>query len=299
MLNCCKSHQGSSFSCYTDVAIISNPPSKEVEMRNVAVGITLMMALIIVGCSTTENPVSGTKEVPVNLSAAFSYSGTLSGLSKGLTLSSVDSVVIDSAIVVLARIKFESDLDSMDVDSSEADSLEHDDEGELNVKFRGPFVVHVRDVISVDFADETLPPGTYNTIKFKIHRLMPGEHHEDSDEHNGNPSWVTDLPYGSSIIVWGSVLKAGVWTPFEFKFDTELEFKVRGNFVVEEAVSSVNIALNFDMGQWFVNPFDGSLLDPTDLGPTTRELFLRAIKKSFGQGRCGRDDDDDGHPDED
>lgn len=268
-------------------------------MRNAAVGIALTLALIIVGCSQSVNPVPGTKEVPVNLSASFSGTGATSGLSKVSVLSSVDSVVIDSAIVVLARIKFESHLDSMDVDSVESDSLESDDDDELNVKFRGPFVVHIRDMISVDFAGETLPPGTYNSIKFKIHRLMPGEHYEDSDEHNGKAGWGADLPYGSSIVVWGSVLKDGLWMPFEFNFDIELEFRIRGDFVVAEEASSVNIAMNFDMGMWFVNPFDGSLLDPTDLGQTTRELFLRAIKKSFGQGRCGRDDDDDGHPDED
>lgn len=268
-------------------------------MKYVAVGIALTLALIMVGCSQTGNPVSGSQEVPVSLSAAFSQSGTTSGSFSGLALNSADSLVIDSAIVVLARIKFESHLDSADVDSSESDSLEVEEEDELNVKFRGPFVVHIRDMISVDFANETLPPGIYDRIKFKIHRLSPGERYEDSDEHNGNALWGGDLPYGSSIVVWGSVLKGGVWTPFEFKFDTELEFQVRGNFVVEEEASSVNIAMNFDMTQWFVNPFNGSLLDPTDLSETTRELFLRAIKKAFGQGRCGRDDDEDGHPDED
>lgn len=266
-------------------------------MKQRAVGIALVAALIIVGCSKVVDPVpSG--QVPVNMSVAFAQSGSVSGLSKAVAINAADSLIIDSAIVVFDRIKFESHIDSAVVDSSGSDSLETETEDEFNVTFRGPFVVHVRDTIAIDFADQTLPAGTYDGIKFKIHRLRSGEHHEDSDEHNGKPSSTVNVPFGSSIIVWGSVLKNGAWTPFEFDFNGELEFKIKGNFVVDQTVSSVNIALNFNLGQWFVNPHDGTLLDPTDLTAMSRELFLRAIKKSFGEGRGGRDEDDDGHPDD-
>ena len=270
-------------------------------MRDVPVGIALVMALIIAGCSKTDNPVSSGQQVPVSLSVAFSKSGAVQGLMKSAGAFGADSLIIDSAIVVFQRIKFESHIDSVFIDSSENDSseveIEHEDE--LEVTFRGPFVVHIRDTVAIDFASQTLPPGTYDGIKFKIHRLKSGEHHEDSDEHNNRPHSMVDIPYESSIVVWGSILKDGTWTPFEFKFNGEFEFKIKGNFVVDEAVSSINIALNFDMGQWFVNPEDGTLLDPTDLNSATRELFMRAIKKSFHQGRGGRDHDHDGHADDD
>ncbi len=272
---------------------------QEEAMNHRVMGIALLAALMVAGCSKIGNPVSAPVEVPVNLSVAFSQSAEMAGITGGFSSFAADSLTIDSAIVVLARIKFESH-DSVDDDTDLPDSLEtDDDEDESNVKFRGPFVVRVRDTFSIDFASQTLPAGIYNAIKIKIHRLKSGEDYEDSDEHDGKPRPMVNVPYESSIIVWGSVLKNGVWTPFEFKFNGEFEFAIRGNFVVEQDVSSVNIALNFDLASWFVNPFDGSLLDPTELSETKRELFLRAIKKSFGQGRCGRDDDEDGHPDED
>jgi len=261
-------------------------------------GMALLMALMIAGCSQSGNPVAGQQQVPVNLSVAFSTGGG-TGLLKAAGGTSADSIRIDSAIVVFARIKFESHIDSVAVDSTGKDSAEVESEDDLNVTFRGPFVVHVRDTVAIDFASQTLPAGTYNGIKFKIHRLMPGEHHEDSDEHEGhmmNPMADT-TGYGSSIVVWGQVYKNGAWEPFEFKFNGEFEFKIAGDFVVSEATSSINIALNFDMGAWFRNPETGSLLDPTDLSLMNRELFQRAIRESFGSGCGGRDDNHDGHPD--
>ncbi|MGB2869003.1 MAG: hypothetical protein WBD36_11170 [Bacteroidota bacterium] len=244
------------------------------------------------GCSKSTNPLTAT-DTPVNLSVSFSKAGTGTALLKGFA---VDSLRIDSAIVVLQRIKFESHVDTVSVDST---GTKPDDESEMNVTFRGPFVVHVRDTVAIDFASQTRPAGTYDGIKFKIHKLQTGEKHEDSDERNHRTSSSNDSSVlGSSIVVWGSILKNGVWTPFTLSLGVEVEFKIKGNFVVSSATNSVDIALNFNMGLWFKSPNTGSLLDPTDLSSTNRELFMRAVKSSFGQGRGGRDKNHDGHPDD-
>jgi hypothetical protein len=86
--------------------------------------------------------------------------------------------------------------------------------------------------------------------------------------------------------------------PFTFRFNGELEFKVKGNFTVPASTSSVSIALNIDMGKWFTNPHDGTLLDPTDTSRDNIAFIMQAIRASFGGCRGGHDRGD-GHPDDD
>jgi hypothetical protein len=244
---------------------------------------------------------SATTNPSVSLSVAFSKSGTVNGLKKASGSLSFDSLRIDSAIVVFDRIKFESHIDTVKVDTIDEMSMggmSMDDNQDMNITFRGPFVIHIRDTVAISFADQVLPPGTYDGIKFKIHQLQHGENREDSDDHNGHPHHMNDsVTDGSSLIVWGSVYKNGTWTSFTYKYNGELEFKIKGNFVVSAAVSNFNIALNFNMGLWFTDPRTGALLDPTDQSGSTRNLIREAIKRSFEGGRGGRDDNHDGHPD--
>jgi hypothetical protein len=253
--------------------------------------------LWIIGCNKSDNPMtSSTSNPSVSLSVAFSKAGTVNGLMKANGILTADSLRIDSAIVVFDRIKFESHIDTVKVDSM--GSMSMDDNQDMNMTFQGPFVVHIRDTIAVSFANQVLPPGTYDGIKFKVHQLQHGENREDSDEHNGHPHHMNDsVTDGSSLIVWGSVYKNGSWTFFTYKYNGELEFKLKGNFVVTSAVSNFNIALNFNMGLWFKDPRTGTLLDPTDLSGSTRNLIQEAIKRSFESGKGGRDDDHNGHPD--
>ncbi|MBE0556819.1 MAG: hypothetical protein IH628_06250, partial [Proteobacteria bacterium] len=142
--------------------------------------------------------------------------------------------------------------------------------------------------------------GTYNSIKFRIHKLSDGDHHFDSDDHHHEYLPSDNSPYvGSSIIVWGQVRNDGLWQQFTFETNTEAEYRIRGTFVVDETVQTIPVALNFNIGRWFVDPATGALLDPTD---TTGGNVLRiheAIRSSFENGSCGRDDDHDGRPDDD
>jgi len=259
------------------------------------------LLLYLAGCTKSQDPVGSNSGLQsVNMSVAFSKSGA-TGLSKSDGTFSADSLRIDSAIVVFQRIKFESHIDSVLVDTTE-DYPGHDSDdgrGESFV-FRGPIVVHVRDTTTIDFAQGELPAGTYDGIKFKIHRIGFGEAFEDSDDLNHHPKTKLDssLP-GSSIIVWGAVKKSGVWVPFAFHYNSELEFKLKGNFVVPTATSSLNIVLRFDIGTWFRDPLSGSLLDPTDMSPRNRNLIYRALRQSFQTGRCGHDRNHDGYPDND
>ncbi len=271
---------------------------KTVLVKKALIGLILSVAVI--GCSKSSNPLSSSSgTTPVSLSVAFSNSGTPVGLRKVSGVNSVDSLRIDSAVVVLQRIKFESHIDSVTVDTSgNGTDTETEDP---NVTFMGPFIVHIRDTVAINFANQTLPAGTYTGIKFKIHRMQAGEKGEDSDEmnHHSNMMIPVDTSLaGSSIIVWGAVKKNGVWRQFTYRYNDELEFKIKGNFTVASASSTVQVALNFNMGSWFVDPYSGGLLDPTNTSGDNLDLIRHAIKMSFENGRGGDDGNGDGHLDD-
>ncbi|MGE5316108.1 MAG: hypothetical protein ACM3Q4_15550 [Acidobacteriota bacterium] len=250
------------------------------------------IAAMVSGCSKSDSPSgapNGLQSVNMNISFSKSLS---SGLSKAYGTEAADSIRIDSAVVVLARIKFESHIDSVRIDDDGMGGMGggmmgHDNDSDYS--FKGPFVIHVRDTIGINFANSDLPPGTYDGIKFKIHRLMSGEYREDSDmRHHRNMFWNDSSVAGSSVTVWGSILKNGTWTPFKYDFNGEVEFKIKGNFVVTEAGSPVTIALNFNIARFFVSS-TGALLDPTDTSVQNREQIRKAIYAAFGAGRCGYD----------
>jgi hypothetical protein len=261
-------------------------------LSTAAVVTTAFIIALFAGCAKDSTTGPSSVLTPVSMAVSFSQSGT-SGLMKSSGITSTDSLRIDSAVVVIARIKFESHIDSIVVDTVEGQTEDLDND--QNIVFRGPFVVHVRDTVAIDFADNVLPQGTYDGIKFKIHRLMNGEQYEDSDEHNHRTRMRDSSFVGSCITVWGAVLKNGVWTNFTFNFNGEYEFKIKGTFTVPASTSTINIALNFNMASWFVNPFTGALLDPTDTSMLNREMFRYAIRNSFGNGRGGHDRGD-GYP---
>jgi len=255
----------------------------------------LIVGWMVSGCSKDSTTGPLPSSTMVHMAISFSNSGA-TGLEKGAVSLFTDSLHIDSAVVVISRIKFlqHAGSESVDTGDAEHDSLEHDE----SISFRGPFVVHVQDTVGINFANQEVPAGNYDGIKFKIHRLQHDEHHEDSDEHEGHAVWNDSSVIGSSINVWGSVYKNGAWVPFAFKFDGEFEFKVRGNFTIPASTSSVKIALNIDLGKWFRSPHDGTLLDPTDTSWENLALIRQAIRESFGSCRGGHDRGD-GHPDSD
>ena len=259
----------------------------------------ILISIFVAGCSKTTNPISSSSSTNgnVTMSVAFSDAGTPVGFRKtgAYSISSItsgaDSIRIDSAIVVFARIQFESDIDTVTVDTNTGIPFINVDEDNSNINFRGPFVVHVHDTSAISFASDTLPAGTYTGIKFDIHRLAPGEKFKDSDDFNdmvgsSNDSSTMDF----SIVVWGAVYKDSAWVPFEFKDNQNLEFAVKGTFTIPTATSHVDVALNFNMGSWFMNP-DGTLLDPTNTSLRNYIMIQQAIRTSFHEGRCGRWDD--------
>ena len=255
----------------------------------------LLISFVLFGCMKTANPLSSPsgQSGNVTMSAVFSNVGSASGLMKMgnevSSLSSVDSIRVDSAIVVLAGIKFINNVDTVTVDTADGIPTLIVDDDDSSITFPGPFVIHVGDTNAINFADKTLPAGTYEGIKFDVLRLGPAMQFIDSRWFNNNnastPSDSAVMNY--SIVVWGSVYKDTAWVPFEFKDNQNLQFKVKGTFTISSPTTSINIALNFNIGSWFVNPVNGTILDPTDPSFASHAAIQEAIRLSFGDGRCG------------
>lgn len=256
-------------------------------------GICIALIAFASGCASDDTVASNPTTSPVTLSTGFSKIGTSWSLQK---TAAVDSLRIDSIVVVLQRIKFESHIDDAVIDSTGQDSTV--ESTDANYTFRGPFIVHVRDSMRIKFATQVLPAGNYTGIKYKIHAFHKGEHHYDSDDYNNKMHrYNSDSIAGYSVAVWGTIKKDGLWIPYTFKSNVEVEFKLRGDFSIAGSTSTVTMALRFNTGTWFTNYTTGAMLDPTDTTSQNRALINQAIKKSFEKGRGGRDENHDGNPD--
>lgn len=139
----------------------------------------LFIAATLAGCTRTTSPTSSLSSSSsssgnVTMSVAFSNSGTPVGLEKVSSVTAgADSIRIDSAIVVIGRIQFESDIDTAQVSTNGGIPFININMNDTSLTFTGPFVVHVRDTVAIDFASRSLPAGTYTGIKFDIGQLGP------------------------------------------------------------------------------------------------------------------------------
>jgi hypothetical protein len=253
----------------------------------------------LTGCAKDSgNPLGASNpQTQVSLALSLSRTGSVVPLRKVDVGGTVDSLKIDSVTVVVASIRFQSHIDTVTVDSLGDD---HGLDGsDIKVILKGPFVIRLRDSLTANFADQTIPAGAYDGVTLRIRKFSESEHFEDSDDHDHHGGGHSDAGLsGSSVVVWGSVYKNGAWVPFTLNLDLELQIKIRGNFVIPEAVSSVSFALTFDIGPWFKDPDTGAFLDPTDPSNHIRERFTKAVTAAFGHGHGGHDHDHDGHPDD-
>lgn len=258
------------------------------------------MLILIAGCSDqTTGPGSLGGNVMVKLTATPGASAGAVQLAKtaGVTGvdATVDSLYVSSATVVLKDIAFTGGIDTLRARDSvvcerEDDMDEHEgwqDKG-FRVNFKGPFIVDMTNGTPTQITLDTIPPGTYNGIRFSIHRLR-------SRDVMMNPS-LPDTLVGYSIVVRGIIrYSGGTDMPFVFKTDINQEFKVKGNFVVSAGDNAIPYVLNFDMASWFKAP-NGRILDPNSF--MDRFWIRWAIKSALG-GRMhgGRDRDNNGDPD--
>lgn len=184
-----------------------------------------------------------------------------------------DTLSIDTVKIMLKNVELFSD--------SSGEGEEHEGSEEIET---GPFVVNLNLNGSVNIIALTnIPAGTYNGVKFEIHRVYRSEESLD-------PEFIDSTcgERGYSIIVKGSYLG----NPFIFK--SKKSFNQHVLFPAPITVTNdglINVTLSVDPFSWFVQ--NGNYIDPAN--PENSYLINELIRNSFGH--CFRDDDHNGEHD--
>lgn len=174
-------------------------------------------------------------------------------------------VTIDTAKVLVTRIKL--------------------NDGGADMDFRsGPYVILLTDTSMHEIAVGDVPQGSYDQVKFEIHKPDQNEDVPDSDFREGPGG---DERY--SIIVIGSY--QGNRFVFKSRNTINQTVTIDPPLVVEDSIGVANLTLRVDYDLWFLN---GSVeLDPTDTTASNVAFIENSIRDSF---RAFRDDDGDGDP---
>lgn len=178
---------------------------------------------------------------------------------------SADTIVLDTVKILLQNIKLKNQ-------SSETEDQIH----------LGTMVVYLSvNQITTDFAVGNVPAGTYDRVRFEVHKCGGSEIPPDPEFREGNDS---SLRY--SVIVKGTVDS----TSFVYKStkSAHQDIKLETPITVEEN-SSANLTITVDPIGWFFT--EGSvLLDPTD--PANENDIDNNIAQSFK--KCFLDNNYDG-----
>lgn len=190
-----------------------------------------------------------------------------------------DTVIIESAKLMLKSIKFKTDFE---------DSLDYK---------TGPFIVNL-DLNGgiTQIAATDIPNGIYDKIKFKIHKPEDDEAISDSDFVAG-----ADSDKRFSVVIRGTYNG----TPFLYrsKKDIEQELEINPPLVVTDSTNDVNATLLVAPAGWFME--EGNYLDPNnesnreDIDDNIKRSFKKAMKDNDHDGDENDDDDDEDHDDDD
>jgi hypothetical protein len=177
-----------------------------------------------------------------------------------------DSIVITNAIVFVSDVKLHSDMDDTDVDA-------HDQEIKT-----GPFVIVFDSTGVHSVTTATIPPGTYDRIKFEFHK----------PNKNDDATLLAQYPMlqngGQTYSVWiyGYTVKDGNRTPFTvssvrsenitLRFEDK-DFNDRDNIVLN---SNAPATLFFELDPRIVfhlgGKLIGNLFDPHDLNDHQKDI---------------------------
>jgi hypothetical protein len=250
----------------------------------------ISIAILINGCTKGTEPSENL--VPVELALKGETAG---GITFAKTFA-IDSIKIDYAIIVLRWIQFKQNIDTVKEDSLWDDhdmnmyqrKLKMMDDDPV-IRFKGPFLVTLRNNEPTPIAVDSLPPGNYNGIKFKVHALVPYDLQR-------NPA-IPDSFLGKSIYVKGKIYQDGAWKDFVFSTGrVNTEFKIKGDFTITESDRNIPYVLVFDLTSWFIDPQTGRLLDPSVPGDQGK-IISNIVLSLKGKSRGGKDRNRDGRPD--
>jgi hypothetical protein len=184
-----------------------------------------------------------------------------------------DSLTFDTVKIMLKNVELFSDSGRF----GEGEDHERSEEVEA-----GPFVVDLNLNGSVNTVALTnIPAGTYNGVKFEIHRIGRFETIPDSE--------FIDSTCGERGY---SIIASGTYLGTHFIFKSRHSFNQRVLFPSPITVTEngfINVTLTVDPYSWF--KFNGNYIDPNN--PANYELINQLIRESFGH--CFREGDWDGY----
>ncbi len=220
-------------------------------------GIYFLPILFLLGCDTAENT-DGT------VSLSFSPGSSLQKINDG-------TLELTEVKILLSDIKLEME------DCIEEDEGEDGDESYTVMV--DPIVINLNlDGTATNFAVANVPPGLYEEVEFKIHKVEASETPPDPEFKEGD-----DASLRYSVIAKGNYNSA----PFVYKSKKsahqELEFETPLQ-ILENSVANLTILV--DPHSWFSK--DGVFLDPSN--PANENDIDNNIKESFGDAY----EDDDG-----
>jgi hypothetical protein len=258
-------------------------------------GLAIVAAFGTVACSDSTSPAAG-RPVSVSFSTGTSSGASLArmtdpGASRdAATVPAADGLVITKVQLVVARMELEragaSCTSTEPVGDDEGDEHEHDCpelhvapalvEVPVNGTVVSPFTVNV-------------PAGSYSALEAKIRPL-----HAESEHGRGSSAFLAAHPElnGVSVVVEGTFNG----TAFTYKGAPRAEFEREFNppLVVDKPL---NVTVHLDIASWFRTQ-SGAVIDPsTANAPGVNAATVAVnIMRSF---HAFRDDDRDGHDDDD
>ena len=205
------------------------------------------LAINFQGCDSTESNNS-------TVSLSFATPGSLQKITD-------NTLTIDSVKILIRDVKLGYEAESEEDNGN--------DGKEASVKV-GPFVVHLNLAgTTTEFAVSSIPEGTYNKVKFKIHKIEASENPPDPEFKEGDDS---SLRY--SVIVKGNFNMQ----PFIYKSRKSAHQKIQLDeplVVIEN--TAANLSITVDPSTWFLK--GGKVLDPNN--PDNRNDIDNNIKDSF------------------
>ncbi|MDP4221218.1 MAG: hypothetical protein Q8916_02595 [Bacteroidota bacterium] len=173
------------------------------------------VSMIYVGCSSsTSSTPSSTNQSTINTYTAMDKGTVTSSAFQDKSPavegsgSTADSIVITRARIVISSLKMHT------VGDADDDSLHHFKDGDPDVIKAGPFIAEFDSGAEKIISTITIPPGTYDRIKFEIHKL-----NENEDQSLLNDPLFGDFVNGGryTFIIDGFAWVNGTAYAFSFK----------------------------------------------------------------------------------
>lgn len=188
-----------------------------------------------------------------------------------------DSTLFDNAII-LDTVKFLMKDIKMNVSHT----------NDSNNFKTGPIVVYIKTGGITSLGNAELPVGSYDKIKFEIHKLT-------STETPPDPEFADSLLY--SVVVKGRWQDSSGTYPFIFKTDANAHqiLAFPDSLVIATGVIQ-NVTILAKPYMWFYDNSTGKWLSPFDEG--NRQIINNNIKNNVNSNlRAFRDNDRNGQPD--